>query len=152
MPIKKLPVHAARALWLFALLTGGVVASGCSQSSSQICGNGQLESGEICDDGNAVNDDTCSNVCTTPIFSPTCGDGEVQTGEACDGADLAGSTCASQGFESGALGCDADCAFDTSQCNTGAEITQCRDLPAAQSGTCDTTVPASPNGLSLIHI
>ncbi|MBK9071111.1 MAG: hypothetical protein IPL79_08945 [Myxococcales bacterium] len=47
---------------------GGLIASGCSQSSSQICGNGQLESGEVCDDGNAVNDDACSNVCTTPIF------------------------------------------------------------------------------------
>jgi cysteine-rich repeat protein len=31
---------------------------------SQICGNGVEEAGEECDDGNAVDDDGCTNVCT----------------------------------------------------------------------------------------
>ena len=46
-----------------------------------ICGDGVVNGGvEQCDDGNNVNDDSCSNQCTTP----TCGDGITQAGEECD--------------------------------------------------------------------
>ena len=38
----------------------------------QVCGNGQRETGEDCDDGNRVDDDTCSNACVS-----TCG-GEAE--------------------------------------------------------------------------
>ena len=45
------------------------------------CGNGIVESGEECDDGNAVNTDACTNACR----SARCGDGIVRTGvEQCD--------------------------------------------------------------------
>jgi cysteine-rich repeat protein len=44
------------------------------------CGNGVVEASEECDDGNAVNDDGCSNQC----LLPSCGDGVIQAGEACD--------------------------------------------------------------------
>jgi len=53
------------------------------------------------------------------LFSPAtavCGNGIRETGEACDGADLGGFTCASLGFKSGTLGCDATCQLDPSQC------------------------------------
>ena len=48
----------------------------------QGCGNGVVEAGEECDDGNDVDDDNCSNTCKRPF----CGDGVVQTwlGEVCD--------------------------------------------------------------------
>jgi cysteine-rich repeat protein len=45
-----------------------------------ICGNGSLQAPEVCDDGNAVDDDGCSNDCTLP----RCGDGITQVGEQCD--------------------------------------------------------------------
>ena len=45
-----------------------------------VCGNGVLERGEQCDDGNAVNTDACRNDCTLPF----CGDGIVDMGEQCD--------------------------------------------------------------------
>lgn len=45
-----------------------------------------------------------------------CGNGERETGEACDGADLGGFTCASIGYASGALSCNAACLFDVTQC------------------------------------
>ncbi|HRI06680.1 MAG TPA: DUF4215 domain-containing protein [Nannocystaceae bacterium] len=45
-----------------------------------VCGNGMKEGGEECDDGNKVNDDMCTNMCSTP----KCGDMLVQTGEECD--------------------------------------------------------------------
>lgn len=47
-----------------------------------VCGNGVIEAGEQCDDGNGNNDDGCTVGCTTPV----CGDGFVQAslGEVCD--------------------------------------------------------------------
>jgi len=36
----------------------------CMQFEQAACGNGQLESGEECDDGNEVSDDGCSADCT----------------------------------------------------------------------------------------
>lgn len=43
-----------------------------------------------------------------------CGNGvaDAKVGEVCDGADLAGPSCASIGFTSGALACSASCGFD----------------------------------------
>ena len=68
----------------------------------------------------------------------SCGDDIADVGEDCDGADLAGATCASEGFDGGALGCNADCTFDTSACTTcgddvaeGAEICDGADLAGA---------------------
>lgn len=66
-------------------------------SSIQNCGNGVLNNGEHCDDGNQVDDDECTNSCTLTF----CGDGATQqpngqgTGgpqndgiEACDDGNL----------------------------------------------------------------
>ncbi len=44
------------------------------------CGNGIVEVGELCDDGNTNDVDECTNRCGPT----TCGDGIVQTGEQCD--------------------------------------------------------------------
>lgn len=52
----------------------------CSAQCQWICGDGVTQSGEECDDGNAVNNDGCTNNCTLP----TCGDGVVQGSEECD--------------------------------------------------------------------
>lgn len=48
-----------------------------------ICGDGNLDAGEQCDDGNSIDDDACSNSCT-PNNNPFCGDGHVDPGEECD--------------------------------------------------------------------
>lgn len=57
------------------------------------CGNGVVEGDEACDDGNATDDDECSNSCTLAA----CGDGILQAwnGETCDdGNTLSGDACA----------------------------------------------------------
>src|SRR5690606_38217908 len=61
-----------------------------------ICGDGTVDRDEECDDGNAVDDDDCSNACTTAI----CGDGIIQAGlgETCD-----------DGNTDGGDGCSASC-------------------------------------------
>lgn len=45
-----------------------------------ICGNGILESKELCDDGNANNNDGCNILCLLPI----CGNGLLEQYEQCD--------------------------------------------------------------------
>ena len=44
------------------------------------CGDGKVDAGEECDDGNDVDTDACTNACT----NAACGDGIVGPGEACD--------------------------------------------------------------------
>jgi cysteine-rich repeat protein len=60
--------------------------------NSAVCGNGRVELGEECDDGNTTSCDGCSASCRRE----RCGDGVVQCGEQCDAGALngtPGSTC-----------------------------------------------------------
>jgi cysteine-rich repeat protein len=45
------------------------------------CGNGKMDRGEICDDGNIIPGDGCSADCTRLEH---CGNGRVDDGEVCD--------------------------------------------------------------------
>lgn len=60
-----------------------------------ICGNGRLEPGEECDDGNTRDGDGCSADCRS---EGTCGNGILDTGEECDDSNLVNGD-----------GCEADC-------------------------------------------
>jgi hypothetical protein len=55
---------------------------------------------------------------SVPEYSPPpeCGNNVRVGDEACDGADLAGQSCTSVGYDSGTLSCAADCTFDVSGC------------------------------------
>lgn len=56
--------------------------SGCNSGE---CGNGRVEAGEQCDDGNTASDDGCSATCVNEgATPPRCGDGKVDIGEQCD--------------------------------------------------------------------
>ena len=62
------------------------------------CGDGNVDEGEQCDDGNNTNGDGCSNDCKieTPPPPPCCGDGHVDAGEQCDdGNTVDGDGCSS---------------------------------------------------------
>ncbi|MBN2191306.1 MAG: DUF4215 domain-containing protein [Polyangiaceae bacterium] len=48
------------------------------------CGDGVVDDGEECDDGNPNDRDDCTTLC----LSPRCGDGFVQAGEDCDDRDF----------------------------------------------------------------
>ncbi len=87
----------------------------CGPCGGAICGNAIVETGEQCDPPNGT---TCDAYCQLIGGGAVCGDGTADPGEDCDGADLAGETCASQGFDAGTLACDTSCAFDTSGCTT----------------------------------
>ncbi|AKT39081.1 uncharacterized protein CMC5_032280 [Chondromyces crocatus] len=55
------------------------------------CGNGVLDPGEECDDGNFDDTDACRSTCQLAA----CGDGIVQVGEACDDGNTANGDCCS---------------------------------------------------------
>jgi cysteine-rich repeat protein len=56
------------------------------------CGNGTVEPGETCDDGNVFGDDGCSTTCgieePPPPPGPVCGNGFLEFGEGCDDGNL----------------------------------------------------------------
>lgn len=100
------------------------------------CGNAVLEPGELCDDGNDVEDDECTSLC----LPPECGDGIVQRslGESCDDgndenldacpSDCLGTMCG-DGFAEGLEECDhgTDNGNGTSSCTATCMLNVCGD-------------------------
>jgi len=100
-----------------------------ASTSSAVCGNGQVESGEACDGGSQdcyVNDylgkKKCNSYCAWDNCLPIekCGDGIINGDELCDLTVLNNKNCSSFGFLGGKLNCFSDCSgFDKSGCLIG---------------------------------
>ena len=64
-------------------------ATGIAFTLGAVCGNGTVEAGEECDDGNTVAGDCCSATCAFEDAGSSCADGTVCNGdEICDGAGI----------------------------------------------------------------
>ena len=87
---------------------GGAGGAGGTTTSSAICGNGKIEGGEGCDDGNIMPFDGCSSDCqiepdcSGASCTSACGDGLVFGSEQCD-----------DGNHASGDGCSADCKFES---------------------------------------
>jgi len=102
------------------MLVVAMLIVGCGSSDDggafKDCGNGVLDAGEECDDGNLSDNDACLGTCKLNV----CGDFFLNVGvEQCEQGILNDQTCTSLGFASGTLACSSHCTFDTSGC-TGA--------------------------------
>lgn len=86
----------------------GAGRNACHASEAPaVCGNAQIETDEVCDDGNTRDDDTCSFDCKRVFAAqvvpeenvsedPVCGNGRTEAGEQCDDQNIAnGDGCSS---------------------------------------------------------
>ena len=83
----------------------------CTPPPTPSCGDGNIDAGEECDDGNTVDGDGCSSTCqnetTPPPTGPVCGDGIVDAGEQCDdGNTTNGDGCENNCTETVTGGCN----------------------------------------------
>ncbi len=72
------------------------------------CGDGNVDAGEQCDDGNNANGDGCSSTCQTEVPQPICGNSVVEAGEACDDGNTANGD-----------GCSSTCQIEVPVCGNG---------------------------------
>ena len=120
------------------------------------CGDGFVQPGESCDDGNTSNADLCTNLCV----APRCGDGFVQAGEGCDdgntsNTDLCTNSCVAaacgDGFLQTGEACDdgnaitEECAYGQASCvvcdsacaSVAGDTDLCGDSTVDATETCD---------------
>lgn len=81
-------------------------ASITNRDIASICGNGVIETGEQCDDGNMINGDGCANNCM--FENPLCGNGIINSGEQCD-----------DGNSINGDGCNMYCLLENGICGNG---------------------------------
>lgn len=107
------------------------------------CGNGALDPGEACDDGNRTDGDCCSATCGAEPAGSACDDGDLcSQSSGCDGAGAcAGSDPVTCGDDGGQCGTPATCDPSTGACVAGAPRaagTPCDDANlCTQSDACD---------------
>ncbi|MGE0786539.1 MAG: DUF4215 domain-containing protein [Sandaracinaceae bacterium] len=112
--------------------TGGTLAcnSSCMFNTAGCvtvtCGNGMIDGGEACDDGNPIANDGCTGcmedagfncVGAPSVCNAVCGNNMIHGGEECDGTALGGATCVSLGYDAGTLTCTS-CTFNTTACTS----------------------------------
>ena len=68
-------------------LPGDASSTPANCGTATVCGNGTVEAGEDCDDGNTADGDCCSSTCQFEAAGSACPDGVFcNGGETCDGA------------------------------------------------------------------
>jgi len=124
-----------------AELGGSFVAGGtcvndtCTALAPAVCGNGMVEAGEQCDDGNTINGDGCSSTCTSEAATGCCfGIGVCVNGASSENCAQVGGIFASGGT------CGVDCE-DPSLCGNGVvnEGEQCDDGNTTSGDGCSST-------------
>ncbi len=109
-----------KSLPFLAALAALVVLTGCPGKPTASCGNGKVEAGEACDDGNSVAGDGCEADCTV---TPVCGNGTIETGEACDdGNATSGDGCEANCTITGSGTCGNGVKDGTEQCDDGNQV------------------------------
>ena len=98
----------------------------CSGSAEPICGDGNIDAGEECDDGNIIDDCVCLSDCVNPSCGDNlicgieeCDDGNTHTGDGCSSSctnevivDCGDGTCDS-GLRENCVTCASDCGVCT---------------------------------------
>lgn len=146
---------AADAADAAGLLAEVATAGSCTEPTEQ-CGNGAVEGGEECDDGNGVSCDGCATDCTQDQFfacsgspsacAPQCGDGWRVAEEECDDGNAEdGDGCTACVIDSGYVwetsGSQGSACFTA---ESGTAHTSCGDGEVGGSEECDVGGGSSP--------
>ena len=114
--------------------TESATATDSTGMINPVCGNGEVEGAEECDDGNDVPDDGCEPGC---VKSAVCGNGIVEVGENCDDNNT------EDGDD-----CSADCQTVTSEvvCGDGVQEgdEQCDNGPDVPDDGCEPDCTITP--------
>ncbi|MEZ4381679.1 MAG: choice-of-anchor L domain-containing protein [Nannocystaceae bacterium] len=99
--------------------TGGVSDSDTEGGTDPgECGDGVIDDGEACDDGNDVEGDGCEPDCTLSPPPDDCGNGQLDEGEECEGdmVPLAACSDLDEKYTAGDLKCAINCSYDLAAC------------------------------------
>jgi cysteine-rich repeat protein len=112
--------------------------------ASVLCGNGTREGSELCDDGNANNNDGCRSdctwTCTTATAAANCNDTNACTTDACTGGGTLASRCTNTTVTNGTV-CGG-----TNICVTGSCVARrCGDSIVSSGEQCDDGANANNN-------
>ena len=113
----------------------GIYAAGPT-GKCNVCGNGIVQLGEQCDDGNMINGDGCDNNCT---FTG-CGNMIVTAGEECDDGNLVSGDCCSSTCQAEPSG--QTCFDDGNSCT----IDQCDGAGTCQHSLSPVNTPCDSDG------
>jgi large repetitive protein len=113
----------------------GVRADGSDAGAPNLCGNGRLDPGEGCDDGNTFADDGCSRLCCPePCWACslgcliaarrecTCGDGKLDPSEECDDGNWLDGDACNQFCERESPTCGNGVLEDHEECDDGNRV------------------------------
>lgn len=128
------------ASWLLGLLLLlGSCGGNKNNPDDPFCGNGILEEGEGCDDGNTTSGDGCARNCQ-PEEPPACGNAVLEPGEECD-----------DGNNADGDGCTAACTLEF--CGDGVVnnggLEECDDGNSADGDGCDAACVVEPPPINL---
>ena len=105
-----------------------------------VCGNGLIESGEACDDGNTVNGDCCSSTCQLEPEGTACDDGNSCTyNDTCNSSGQCVGTaiiCTSDQCNTRACNGTSTCTVTPLTGNTCNDGNACTENDTCESGTC----------------
>jgi cysteine-rich repeat protein len=119
---------------VLVLVLGGIATAGCltdfsiagNHNTTTVCGDGVLQPGEVCDDGNTVGGDDCSADCRVDLSN--CGNGQIDPGESCDDGNFApgdGCSAACQVEECSPSRCPFGCCDLSGVCLPGTQDQSC---------------------------
>ncbi len=143
-------------------LFSSIVLAACGDANSPAapgtCGNGTVDTGEECDDGNTTSGDGCSSACAKEAVSALCGNGTIDPGEQCDdgngkSGDGCSAACTNEGTDTnpscgnGKLEAGEECDDGNknsgdgceASCKKSAKEVVCKTVPPIADGTCAVT-------------
>jgi len=134
--------------------TGGAAVAATGGAPVPVCGNGTLDSGEACDDGNTASGDGCTSDCSAVepnyacpnpgqacVLTVVCGDKKITGAETCDdGNTVPGDGCSDT--------CDLEHGWACPVVGAACRAAKCGDGIIAGNEICDDGNTASGDGCS----